>query len=259
VRPDSVVAHAAAQRMGGTSVMSKQKSRVTAPKRRSTEDSNLIARLGAAAGRLKRIRQARDPNEPPLVEKALLAAAEVEKRLMAQSARIAYLETLSMTDELTGLLNRRGFEESFRRALVAAGRYGDEGVLIACDLDDFKSINDSHGHIAGDEVLRQVGWLLKTHTRETDFVARLGGDEFAAILIQTGWRNGLKRAQTLSRALNRLVVKIEGAAIAVSASLGIESFGPNDNDSGTLIARADMAMYVNKRRRASITLIRAAE
>jgi diguanylate cyclase (GGDEF)-like protein len=164
-----------------------------------------------------------------------------------------------MTDELTGLLNRRGFEESFRRALVAAGRYGDEGVLIACDLDDFKSINDSHGHIAGDEVLRQVGWLLKTHTRETDFVARLGGDEFAAILIQTGWRNGLKRAQTLSRALNRLVVKIEGAAIAVSASLGIESFGPNDNDSGTLIARADMAMYVNKRRRASITLIRAAE
>lgn len=239
--------------------MSKQKTRTTASKRRGTGDSHLIARLGAAAVRLNRIRQARAPNEPPLVEKALQAAAEVEKRLMAQSARIAYLETLSMTDELTGLLNRRGFEESFRRALISAGRYGDEGVLIACDLDDFKSVNDRFGHAAGDEVLRQVGWLLKTHTRETDFVARLGGDEFAVILIQTGWRNGLKRAQTLSRALNRLVVTFDEATISVSASIGVEQFGPDDHDAGTLIARADMAMYVNKRRRAAITLVRAAE
>jgi len=239
--------------------MNRQKNKATASKRRGSGDSHLIARLDAAAGRLNRIRQARDPNEPPLVERALQAAAEVEKQLMAQSARIAYLETLSMTDELTGLLNRRGFEDSFRRALISAGRYGDEGVLIACDLDDFKSINDRFGHVAGDEVLRQVGWLLKTHTRETDFVARLGGDEFAVILIQTGWRNGLKRAQTLSRALNRLVVKMNDATIAVSASIGVEHFGPDDNDAGTLIARADMAMYVNKRRRAAITLVRAAE
>jgi diguanylate cyclase (GGDEF)-like protein len=238
--------------------MGKQKTRITAPKRRSG-DSLLIARLGAAAGRLNRMRQAHDPSEPPLVEKALQAAAEIEKRLMAQSARIAYLETLSITDELTGLLNRRGFEDSFHRALVSAGRYGDEGVLIACDLDDFKSINDRHGHSAGDEVLRQVGWLLKSHTRETDFVARLGGDEFAAILVQTGWRNGLKRAQTLSRALNRLVVKVGETAITVNASIGVEHFGPNDSDAGALIARADMAMYVNKRRRAAITLVRAAE
>jgi diguanylate cyclase (GGDEF)-like protein len=239
--------------------MGKPKPQITGPKRRSGADSLLIARLGAAAGRLNRIRQARDPNEPPLVEKALQAAAEIENRLMAQNARIAYLETLSMTDELTGLFNRRGFEDSFRRTLVSAGRYGDEGVLIACDLDDFKAINDRHGHSAGDEVLRHVGRLLRTHTRETDFVARLGGDEFAAILVQTGWRNGLKRAQTLSRALNRLVVKIGETPIAVSASIGVEHFGPDDTDAGALIARADMAMYVNKRRRAAITLVRAAE
>lgn len=239
--------------------MSKPKTRTTASTRRGNGDSHLIAGLDAAAVRLNRIRQARAPNEPPLVEKALQAAAEIEKRLMAQSARIAYLETLSMTDELTGLLNRRGFEEAFRRALISAGRYGDEGVLIACDLDDFKSVNDRFGHAAGDEVLRQVGWLLRTHTRETDFVARLGGDEFAVILIQTGWRNGLKRAQTLSRALNRLAVTFDAATIAVSASIGVEHFGPDDHDAATLIARADMAMYVNKRRRAAITLVRAAE
>jgi diguanylate cyclase (GGDEF)-like protein len=239
--------------------MSKQKNRASESKRRNSGDTHLIARLGTAAGRLHRVSMARSANEPPLVEMALRATAEIEKRLMAQSARIAYLENLSMTDDLTGLLNRRGFEEAFHRALVSAGRYGDEGVLIACDLDDFKSINDQYGHAAGDEVLRHVGWLLKTHTRETDFVARLGGDEFVVILVQTGWRNGLKRAQTLSRALNRLIVKVEPINIAVSASIGVEHFGPEDKDGNTLIARADMAMYCNKRRRAAITLVRAAE
>ncbi|MGE5538905.1 MAG: GGDEF domain-containing protein [Gemmatimonas sp.] len=237
--------------------MSKVKNRTTDTRQRR-DDSLLIARLGEVAGRLHRACVTAD-NETPLVEKALLAAAEVEKRLVAQSARIAYLETLSVTDELTGLLNRRGFEEAFRRALVAAGRYGDEGVLIACDLDDFKTVNDRFGHSAGDEVLRQVGHLLKTHIRDTDFVARLGGDEFAVILVPTGWRNGLKRAQTLNRALNRLVVGVEGQNISVSASIGVERFGPNDGDTDTLLARADMAMYCNKRRRAAVGLVRAAE
>lgn len=238
--------------------MSKQKTSAAGSKRRRSGDSRLIARLGAAAGRLHRINQT-NADQPPLVEKALQAAAEIEQRLVDQSARIAYLENLSRTDELTGLLNRRGFEEAFRRALISAGRYGDAGVLIACDLDNFKTVNDRYGHLAGDEVLRQVGWLLKTHTRETDFLARIGGDEFAVILVQTGWRNGLKRAQSLSRALNRMVVKVENESITVSASIGVEQFGPNDNDAEALIARADMAMYCNKRRRAAITLVRAAE
>jgi diguanylate cyclase (GGDEF)-like protein len=238
--------------------MSKTKITAAGTKRRRTGDSLLIARLDAAAGRLQRISQV-NPDEPPLVEKALQAAVEIEQRLVDQSQRIAYLENLSRTDELTGLLNRRGFEESFRRTLVAAGRYGDAGVLIACDLDNFKEVNDRYGHAAGDEVLRQVGWLLKTHTRETDFLARVGGDEFAVILVQTGWRNGLKRAQSLSRALNRLTVKFENETITISTSIGVEQFGPNDSDADALIARADMAMYCNKRRRAAITLVRAAE
>ena len=246
------------RRRPGILTMNKTKIPAVGSKRRRTGDSLLIARLDAAAGRLQRISQV-SPDEPPLVEKALHAATEIERRLVDQSARIAYLENLSKTDELTGLLNRRGFEDSFHRALLSSGRYGDEGVLIACDIDDFKTVNDRYGHVAGDEVLRQVGLLLKTHTRETDFLARMGGDEFVVILVQTGWRNGPKRAQSLSRALNHLVVKTENHSIAVSASIGVEHFGPGDNDAGTLIARADMAMYCNKRRRAAITLVRAAE
>jgi diguanylate cyclase (GGDEF)-like protein len=235
----------------------KAKTKTTDAKKRR-DDNLLIARMGEVAGRLQRS-CVKNPKDPPLVEKALQAAAEVEQRLVAQSHRIAYLEALSVTDELTGLLNRRGFEEAFRRAVVAAGRYGDEGVLIACDLDDFKTVNDRYGHFAGDAVLRQVGRLLKSHIRDTDFVARLGGDEFAVILVPTGWRNGLKRAQTLSRELNGLVVTIGDLSITVNASIGAERFGPNDGDTDTLLARADMAMYCNKRRRSAVGLVRAAE
>jgi diguanylate cyclase (GGDEF)-like protein len=230
----------------------------TADAKRRRDDSLLIARMGEVAGRLNRS-CIKDPKDRPLVEKALQAAAEVEQRLVAQSHRIAYLEALSVTDELTGLLNRRGFEEAFRRALVASGRYGDEGVLNVCDLDDFKTVNDRYGHFAGDAMLRQVGHMLKSEIRNTDFVARLGGDEFAVILVPTGWRNGLKRAQTLGRALNHLTVNIDEHSIAVNASLGVERFGPNDTDTDTLLARADMAMYCNKRRRNSVGMVRAAE
>lgn len=238
--------------------MSKQKARPGAPKRRG-DDRILMARLGCVADRLQRTSRSMESAKPPLVEQALSAAAEVERRLVAQHERIAYLEALSVTDELTGLLNRRGFDEALRRVLLSASRYGDEGVLLVCDLDDFKSVNDRYGHVAGDIALREVGRLLKTQVREIDFVARLGGDEFALILVQTGWRNGLKRAQAISRALNTLTVTVNETTIAISASIGIERFGPQDPDADTLIARADMAMYCNKRRRGTITLVHAAE
>jgi diguanylate cyclase (GGDEF)-like protein len=218
-----------------------------------------MARLGLMAGRVQRFSGKMDETKAPLVEQAIEVAAEVERRLVAQHERIAYLEALSITDDLTGLLNRRGFDDVLRRVLISATRYGDEGIILVCDVDDFKSVNDRYGHATGDAVLRATGRLLKTHVRETDFVARLGGDEFALILVQTGWRNGLKRAQTISRAVNRMTVTVEVATIAVSASIGVERFGPHDADASTLIARADMAMYCNKRRRGAITLVRAAE
>ncbi|HET8534923.1 MAG TPA: GGDEF domain-containing protein [Sphingomicrobium sp.] len=224
---------------------------------RRADDVDLVARLGGLAARLQRANRRAETAKAPLVEQALEAAAEVERRLVAQHERIAYLEALSITDELTGLLNRRGFDEALRRALMAASRYGDEGVLLVCDIDDFKNVNDCHGHAAGDLALRDVGSLLKAQVRETDFVARLGGDEFALILVQTGWRNALKRAQAISRALNRLTVGKE--KIAIRASIGIERFGPNDADARILLARADMTMYCNKRRKGAITLAHAAE
>src|SRR3546814_1418393 len=80
---------------------------------------------------------------------------------------------------MTGLLNRRGFGLELSRALARARRQNESGLLVMCDLDNFKAINDTYGHPAGDAILRAVGKALKRNTRESDYVARVGGDEFA--------------------------------------------------------------------------------
>jgi diguanylate cyclase (GGDEF)-like protein len=242
--------------------------RKTKTTRRKPADLRLIEEIGSAAGQLmstisdsspatateRRVRPAR----PVLFEQALGAAEEVESFLAEQTARIAYLENLTLTDELTGLRNRRGFNEQLRRTLASANRYGDEGVLVFCDLDNFKVVNDTYGHHVGDFVLKKVAKVLEAEVRETDMVARLGGDEFAVLMVQTNWRDGFKRAQMLCRAVNRTIVTHNGHEIPVSASFGVEPFGPNDEEIN-LIARADMAMYINKRKKASVSLNSAAE
>ncbi len=198
------------------------------------------------------------PGGSPLLEQILLTTAEMASLVTEQSARLAYLENLTLTDELTGLRNRRGFYEHLQRTLAAAQRYGDQGVLVFCDLDCFKDVNDSFGHHVGDIVLRHVGSVIEAEVRETDVVARLGGDEFAILMIQTSWRDGLKRAQMLNHVLNRTVVAHDGREIPVRASFGVEAFGPSD-EANNLVARADMSMYVNKRKKASVALSAAAE
>ena len=219
--------------------------------------SNAAETLMTSLGRRQADTGAPGPASP-LVEQILDTTAEVESFLSEQSLRIAYLENLTLTDELTGLRNRRGFNEHLHRALASAERYGDDGVLVFCDLDAFKNINDTHGHHVGDIVLKQVARVINAQVRETDIVARLGGDEFAVLMVQTNWRDGLKRAQMLSHAMNRTIVTHEGHQIGISASFGVEPFGPND-EANHLVARADMAMYVNKRKKASVKLNTAAE
>lgn len=228
------------------------------------DDASMIADIGQLADRLMRqmpngkTPRARGKRVQPLFEQAIAAAARVEERIAEQKARIAYLETLTQTDELTGLLNRRGFHEHLRRALANARRYGDSGVLVFCDLDNFKIVNDTYGHAVGDDVLQRIGEVIKESVRETDAVGRLGGDEFAVLMTQTNWRNGYKRAQVLNRAINGTAIKIGRKSIEVQVSFGVEPFSGHDEESN-LIARADMAMYCNKRKKASISFIQAAE
>ncbi len=193
-----------------------------------------------------------------LLERVLQYAAQAEQELMERDQRIAYLQDLSLTDELTELLNRRGFDESLTRALAMARRYGHKGMLLYCDLDSFKSVNDTYGHAAGDQLLRHTATILAESVRECDIVGRLGGDEFAVALVQTSWANGAKRARTLQWQLDNSRLEFEGNMIPVKISIGCEPFGPDDNIDD-LICRADMAMYCTKRGKVGMISQSAAE
>src|SRR5436190_1716113 len=146
---------------------------------------------------------------------------EISTHLKRQDRRIAELENLATTDALTRVLNRRGFEEVLTHELSVARRHGVGGVLLFVDLDEFKPINDTFGHAAGDEVLRTVANLLRAHIRDTDYIGRLGGDEFAILLPRSNKRNGLRRAEDLDRKLNNAYASWNDKQIAIKASCGV--------------------------------------
>src|ERR1700722_1732360 len=137
------------------------------------------------------------------LDSARLALTEADRVIRAQEEHIRRLEGLALTDELTGLLNRRGFTQALQRELALARRdLGASGVLIMADLDDFKSINDQLGHAAGDDYLRGAGRMLTASVRSSDIVARLGGDEFAVLCTRMSDDTGMKRLAKLEKAFN---------------------------------------------------------
>jgi diguanylate cyclase (GGDEF)-like protein len=176
------------------------------------------------------------------------SAKAAEMLIDHMKGRIAELELLTETDELTGLLNRRGFDKQLQRVLSGVERYDEQGILIYIDLDAFKPINDSYGHAAGDEVLRHVANLLSNSIRDTDFVGRLGGDEFAILLTHSNLQNGLKRAERIENQLNKSIVPWQGRMIAICASFGLQEYGAKEQGVD-LLALADEAMYKTKRQR----------
>ncbi len=172
--------------------------------------------------------------------------AEARATIADQQERIAYLESLSMTDELTGLLNRRGFYSHFRRELAAARRSGAAGgVLLIIDLDGFKGVNDTHGHLAGDAFLRHVARRIAGQVRQQDVVARLGGDEFAVLLTDTDAEAGAARVRQLTELAAGEPFHWNGAVLPVRFSRGFQPYGAEDHED-EVIRRADAEMYGNK-------------
>jgi diguanylate cyclase (GGDEF)-like protein len=208
-----------------------------------------LPQLCSAADRLRRLAQAAPDSLGAsglkLLDDLLAAAAEAEQSMALQRARIRYLESLSVTDELTGLLNRRGFETELSRALARARRAQETGLLLMCDLNHFKAINDTYGHPAGDAILRAVGQTLKRNTRESDYVARVGGDEFAVIMTNTPRAQSEQLARKLSTLVNGLSVRVQGREIPVSAGFGMTSYD-SASQPETLLFFADQNLYKNK-------------
>lgn len=172
---------------------------------------------------------------------------QAEQRMKAQEDRITQLETQVSRDELTGLLNRRGFMDAFEREIDRARRgHSGGGLLIMVDLDNFKMINDTYGHQAGDAALRVVARTLSDNSRAMDACARLGGDEFVLLLANTERDKSLVRAQNLIRRLNSLSLVWYGAEIPIRASLGLKDYGQADSID-TVFGAADDRLYANKR------------
>jgi diguanylate cyclase (GGDEF)-like protein len=187
--------------------------------------------------------------QPALLDWALAVAAAADQRVAELETRLAYLEGQVVTDEVSGVFNRRGFVLEFSRAIATARRGGPAGAVIICDLDGFKRINDLLGHATGDEVLRQVSALLRHKVRKMDSVGRLGGDEFAVLLIGATPASAQRKCQYIARALAAIPQQLSGQTIPLSASFGIACFSGEDEEE-TVLHRADMAMYEEKRRKA---------
>lgn len=183
-----------------------------------------------------------------LITEVLSYAAAAEQRMAEQEDRISFLEQLSVTDELTGIPNRRGLRNALGRTLAASARHREAGVLGFLDLDKFKDINDVYGHMAGDAVLRHVAKCLKSHVRPEDTVARIAGDEFALILSRCDAEQGRSRLRALQREINGSYVSYAGKEIPIGCSIGIQHFD-GKTDPADLIEAADKAMYLDKETR----------
>ncbi|MFZ3311677.1 MAG: GGDEF domain-containing protein, partial [Xanthobacteraceae bacterium] len=178
-------------------------------------------------------------------------AAEVDKlaaQLQASRARIADLEARVDIDPLTDVLNRRGFERELARSLAYVKRYGTSAALLYIDLDDFKPVNDGHGHAAGDAVLKAIAATLLRQVRASDIVARLGGDEFAVLLWNLSAAEAAIKAAALEAAVYATPVSWGASTFAVAASAGVAGLRPLDTPS-MVLERADMAMYARKAER----------
>ncbi len=170
--------------------------------------------------------------------------ANVQLEMQAQmlNQANAQLERLATTDGLTGLQNNRAFREFLNNTLAQAGRSGAAVSLILLDVDRFKQYNDSFGHPAGDEVLKQVGRILREMTREADCAARYGGEEFILVLPATGAEGAALLAERIRAALEAL----EWAHRPVTASFGVMTREAGRQDAAALIAEADRALYEAK-------------
>ena len=189
--------------------------------------------------------------KPPSRAAAMQLAAEVERlaaELQASHTRITELEARIDVDPLTETLNRRGFERELTRSLAYVKRYAVSAALVYLDLDDFKPVNDRHGHAAGDAVLKAIAATLVRHVRASDVVARIGGDEFVVLLWNVTDADAAAKASALEAAVYATPVRWGASTLVVGASAGLSIIGPLDT-SAEVLARADAAMYARKMER----------
>lgn len=158
------------------------------------------------------------------------------------------LATIVLTDPLSGCFNRRGFEQQLRRELARAARAHTDVALLAIDLDHFKLVNDTHGHLVGDRVIAEVGELLRANARTDDVVARTGGEEFMILAPNTSLDGAQHLALRIVEAFRRRVFVEPSPRVSLTVSVGVVAdHVPSETIAEDLRARADEALYTAKR------------
>ena len=174
----------------------------------------------------------------------VVVARDITARRQAEGA----LQHQALHDPLTGLANRTLLADRLELAIAAARREDGAVALLVMDLDDFKDVNDTYGHQAGDELLTQLGARLRGLRRATDTVGRLGGDEFAVVLPRADAFAAEIVARDLLRALERPFL-VDGHELEIGASIGVSAFPQLAGDADGLLRQSDLAMYAAKRLR----------
>jgi diguanylate cyclase (GGDEF)-like protein len=196
----------------------------------------------------------RDPDRPGVGLPVLIAVVGLALAALLGALVLVWSRTETMQeltrqaghDSLTGLKNRRRFEEDMRTELARSKRDKTVGALLMLDLDNFKQVNDSLGHPAGDRVIAEIGGVLSGRMRATDVVARLGGDEFAIVLPHCELDEAEDIADDVTKAIRRHTSPT-GSVPPITASIGIATFGPQAGSTEAVIAAADKALYEAKR------------
>jgi len=180
--------------------------------------------------------------------KLCLLVRDITEQKAAERARDEAEEQLrhqALYDGLTGLPNRMLFHDRVKHALTEARRDNQKLALLMLDLDRFKEINDTLGHAAGDEVLREVAWRLSRVTRGSDSIARLGGDEFSILLRNASESDAAVVVSRVSSCLEEPII-VQDLPLRVDASIGLAAFPRDGGDADLLIQHADVAMYAAK-------------
>ncbi len=173
----------------------------------------------------------------------------LEKAGLKREMRLAQekLAEMSVRDELTGMFNRRYFQEALEREISGADRYGHGLALCMIDLDHFKRVNDSHGHLCGDRVLKDFGRLLDEGIRKYDVGCRYGGEEFAVILPDTSLKKAVSLCERFRERVRDFEFNYEDLSLSITTSVGVAARKPGADINGEqLVALADKALYQAK-------------
>ncbi len=172
--------------------------------------------------------------------------SEVEAANLALQQKNELLQTLSVTDGLTGLYNRNKLDEILGHQFAGYRRHRRPFAVLMLDIDHFKRLNDSFGHQAGDQVLKQVAALLSASVRSVDFAARYGGEEFVLVLPETTLATARQLAERICHQVEAASVSFDGHTLRVTLSIGVAGVRDDDGAADAVVARADQLLYAAK-------------